>query len=439
MKAKMCLLMSSLLLCALALLFAFPGTSFAQPPPPAGQAPKPFQRPSIKNLPAQRAFVSIDAGYSISLPEATYSNNWMFQEGQIGINVIKAGIAGSVQELQAISERYNEALLSKIKGKIMDEKFYQTDELPASITRFAFDDGRFGVRKFVLARANLYIMFALFNDSADTPVVESAFDTFKIVGKAEIDAEIQRKFEEATPQNLPQTPALKNQPSDAKEENLKGKIKKIVEESETVSNEIDKNNKRIVEIREYDKAGNLTKTVSFDYRGNPDSINVYGFIDGKRVSKTGYVKYPYNPPPAALPSKNQTEPKRDLRYSTSYEKKYKDGKVIEEIIYGNNGTAWSRQVSNYKDNQLEFLVYSADGTLNRKFVSTLDKKGLVVGETSFDVKTDKPYADRKRSYAYEFDRKGNWIKKTTSNEATENGKTFFKPLYVYYRTISYYE
>ena len=69
----------------------------------------------------------------------------------------------------------------------------------------------------------------------------------------------------------------------------------------------------------------------------------------------------------------------------------------------------------------------------------LDKNGLIIEETSFDVATQKPKSDRKYKYVYEFDKKGNWIKKTTSNEVTEEGKTFFKPLYVNYRIISYYE
>ena len=98
-----------------------------------------------------------------------------------------------------------------------------------------------------------------------------------------------------------------------------------------------------------------------------------------------------------------------------------------------------RQVSNYKDNQLEFLIYSSDGRLNQKYISTLDKNGLIVEEISFDVLTQKPNSDRKYTYSYEFDKKGNWIKKTTSKEVTEEGKTFFKPLYIYYRTLSYYE
>ncbi len=433
-------LFSFLLLSVFAQFFVTVETCYAQLPPTPNQALKSIVRPSIKDLPIDKPYISIDLFYSIALLEPTYSNNWIFQEGKFGINIGDATIVGGKQNFKGFNQINNDTLLSKIQGKIADEKYYETDNIYSSITAFTFDNGQFGIRKFAVSNARLYVMFAQFDNSADGEFFENAFKSFKVVGEAEVKAEIQRKLEEATPKDLLQTPAIKNQLSDTKVENLKGKIKKIAEESETVSNEIDKRNRRITGFREYDKTGNLTKIVRYDYRGNPDSIEVYGFIDGKRVSKTGYVKYPYNPPPpAAAPSRQQPEPKRDLRYSTSYEKKYKEGKLTENIFYGNNGIAWQRQVSNYKDNQLEFLVYSGDGIINRKVVSTLDKKGLIVEETSFDVKTDKPYADRKYSYAYEFDRKGNWIKKITSNEVTENSKTFFKPLYVYYRTITYYD
>lgn len=203
MKAKVIFLVVSL-------SFVLFETSFAQLPPP----PRAIVRPSIKTLSVQRPFVSLDANYSIALPEPVFTNNWIFQEGQIGINFAKGGIAGSAQELAAITERYDETLLSKLAGKITDEKFYESNGLPASLAYFAFNDGSFGVRKFVLAKTTVYIMFALFKDSAGAAFFADIFDTFKIVGKAEIDAEIQRKFEAATPPDLPQTPVLKNQPSD---------------------------------------------------------------------------------------------------------------------------------------------------------------------------------------------------------------------------------
>lgn len=425
-----------LLLSIFAQLFVSSETCFAQLPP----ASKTFVRPSVKDLPVEKSYVSIDLNYSISLSEPTYSNNWIFQEGKIAITAANADITGGKQNLKEFTRINNNTLLSKIKGKVTDENYYETDNIYSSVTFFAFDDGQFGIRKFALSDDRLFVMFVQFTNSADSEIFENAFKTFKIVGEAEIKAEIQRKFEEATPQDLPQETVLKNQQSDAQEENLKGKVKKIVEESENITDDVAKMNRKLSQTREYNEAGNLTKVIRIDYRGNPDSIDVYGFIDGKRVSKSGYVKYPYNPPPpAALPSKIQPEPKRDLRYSTSYEKKYQDGKLIETILYGNNGNVWLRQVSNYKDNQREFLIYSSDGKLNQKYVSTIDKNGLIVEETSYDVLTQKPNGDRKYKYAYEFDKNGNWIKKITSKEVTEDGKTFFKPLYINYRTIGYYE
>lgn len=438
MKNKLSLL-SFLLLTLLAQLFIFSETRFAQLPPPSIQTPKPFARPSIKT-PTQKPYVSIDLNYSILLPEPTYSSNWIFQEGKIGITGSNADIAGGKQNFKQFTQTNNDNLLSKIQGRVTDEKYYETDNIYSSVTLFAFDDGNFGVRKFSVSDNRLYVIFAQFTSSADAEFFDNAFKTFKSVGEEEVKAEIQRKFEEATPPELPQEPVLKNQQSDLKEENLKGKVSKIIEESENISPEPDKRNRKLAQTREYNNRGNLTKVVRIDYRGNPDSIEIYGYIDGKRVLKTGYVKYAYNPPPpAALPSKNQPEPKRDLRYSTSYEKKYQDGKLIEKILYSNNGNIWLRQVFNYKDNQLEFLSYTSDGKPNQKYVSTLDKNGLVLEETSFDVITQKPNAERKYKYAYEFDKKGNWVKRIISKEVTENEQTFFKPLYTNYRTITYYE
>lgn len=431
---------SILLLSVFAQLFVSHKNCFAQPPPPApSQISKPFARPSVKNLPVEKPYVSIDLNYSIFLPEPTYSNNWIFQEGKIGINVANANVVGGKQNFKEFNQINNNTLLSKIQGKVTDEKYTETDNLYSSITFFAFDDGKFGVRKFSLSDERLYIMFAQFENSADGKIFEEAFKTFKIVGESEIKAEIQRKFEDATPQNLPQEPASKNLQSDLKEENLKGKVKKIVEESETITDDPNKKNRKISKTLEYNKAGNLTKTVRIDYRGNPDSITVYGFIEGKRVSKVGYIKYPYNPPPPMAVPSAQVEPPSDSRYSMSYEKKYKAGKLIEEILYRSNGKVITRTTYEYKDNQIEQLVYTADGKLNQKYVYLTDKNGQVLERSDFDILSNKPYGDKKYSYVYEHDKQGNWIKKTTSKEVTEDGKTFYKPLYVYYRTITYYE
>ena len=438
MKNKLSLF-SILLLSVFAQLFASSETFLAQLPPATSQNSKSVVRPSVKDLSLKRPYTSIDLNYSISLPEPTYSNDWIFQEGKIGINVANANIVGGKQNFKEFNQINNNTLLSKVKGKVTGEKYTETDNLSSSVTFFSFDDGKFGIRKFSLSDDRLYVMFAQFENSADSKYFEEAFETFKIVGESEVKAEIQKRLEEATPQDLPQEPALKNFVSDAKEENLKGKVKKIVEESETITDDPNKRNRKISEVSEYNKAGNLTKTVRIDYRGNPASITVYGFIDGKRVSKSSYIKYSYNPPPPMAVPSAQVEPPSDSRYSISYEKKYKNGKLIEKILYGNNGKVITRTTYEYKDNQIEQTIYTADGKLNQKYVYLTDKHGQVLERSDFDVLPNRPYGDKKYSYVYEFDKYGNWIKKTTSREITENGKTFFKPVYIYYRAISYYE
>ena len=262
-------LFSIILFSVFAQLFVCAETQFAQSPSTPNQTPKPFVRPSIRDLLAGKPYVSVDLNYSISLPEPTYSNNWIFQEGKIGINVANADIAGGKQNLKGFTQINNNTLLSKIQGKITDEKYYDAENVYSSITSFTFDDGNFGVRKFSLSDDRLYVMFAQFTNSADAEFFENAFKTFKPVGEAEVKVEVQRRLEEATPQELPQEPILKNQQSDAKEENLKGKVKKIVEESENISTEPEKRNRKISQTREYNNKGNLTKDVRIDYEEIP--------------------------------------------------------------------------------------------------------------------------------------------------------------------------
>jgi hypothetical protein len=105
-------------------------------------------------------------------------------------------------------------------------------------------------------------------------------------------------------------------------------------------------------------------------------------------------------------------------------------------LYDSSGKLWLRYVYKYQGNKKEELVYSEDGSLNRKNVSTLDDKGNEVEESFYDVK-DGSVSER-YSYSYEFDAKGNWIKRTASKWAAKDGKEQFAPYSITYRTITYY-
>ena len=95
----------------------------------------------------------------------------------------------------------------------------------------------------------------------------------------------------------------------------------------------------------------------------------------------------------------------------------------------------TRVVFSYDGTQVEEQFYSGEGELYRKQVTTLDEKGNEVEQT-----VNEPRGNRttRYAYSYEFDAKGNWMKRTTSKWVTKEGKSFFEPSYVTYRTITYY-
>jgi hypothetical protein len=188
----------------------------------------------------------------------------------------------------------------------------------------------------------------------------------------------------------------------------------------------------------YNEQGNFTKTVSYDYRGNPFDITVYGYLDGDRVSHSKSIQYEYNPPPMMMASvPGQPKTKYDPRYSYKYKYKYDDkGILSEEVLYGSNNEVVTRILYKIKGNQKEALYYSRDGSLNRKYSYTLDDKGNEIEEISYETKDGS--IRYKYSYTYEFDAQGNWIKKATSKLVTKEGKSKYEPYSVTYRTITYY-
>ena len=82
MKIKLSLF-SVLFLSVFAQLFVVSENCFGQMPPAPIQTPKPIVRPSIKDLPVERPYVSLDLNYSILLRESTYSNNWIFRKAKL--------------------------------------------------------------------------------------------------------------------------------------------------------------------------------------------------------------------------------------------------------------------------------------------------------------------------------------------------------------------
>jgi hypothetical protein len=243
------------------------------------------------------------------------------------------------------------------------------------------------------------------------------------------------------PAPLPQSPVVAKLTTDAEDANLKGKVKKVITESEDRSGTWSVQGRKLSSVVYYDQNGALTQRDSYDSQGNPFQITVYGYIDGKRVSSSKIIRYEYDPPSAAAPpGMANAEPPRkgDPRYEYSFEYKYENGKLVERQMVFNNGRKAMRYVYKHSPNQVEELVYTDEGKLNQRYLSILDANRNETERTDFGVVDFDIYGDRKYKSSYEFDALGNWVKKTTSKAVTENGVTTWPPYSVHYRTITYY-
>lgn len=455
--------MAKFVLCLLILLFSSVG--FTQPPPaaarrPSDKVPKTVAWESVESLPATEAFSSLEGRFKIALPEKVQGYGglsqkqtggagtgeefrWKFAEAEIRgfyLDLPNSNLTGSAAELVRLVAVLRSGLVSKYPMAKLVSEGNAPGSPPYSFYVYDLGSEGFTSAYFFLDRKRIYQFNASFKDRAVEDRINRAIVTFELLSQQDVDAEFKRKYEEMKPLPLPQTPAVIRLTSDAQDEGLKGNVWKIVEESENKGSNSSVLGRKMSSIEYYDKGGALTQRDSYDYRGNPFEITIYGYIDGKRVSKSKMTSYEYDPPPMMVPAKpsSKPEPKRDPRYDYSFDFKYENGKIVERQMIFSNGKKGMRYVYKHSPNQFERLVYTEEGTLNQRYVSILDANGNEIEKTNFGLANFHIYGDRKYKYAYEFDSKGNWIKKVTSTEVKENGVTRWEPSYITYRTITYY-
>ncbi len=199
-------------------------------------------------LPARQSFVSLDSRFSLALPQQTQGFaalspkqlgtqatrmqfTWKFQEGEAIVMFVdfpEADLKGTEEELQKISTNTKTAILKNFpQGKVTDEKTFKLGEFPASKTSFALAENKYGIQRLYLVINRLYRIVAIYQNSENEKFLNQVFDTFKLIPKAEVDAELQKKFEAMKPQALLQEPIATKEKSDAEDENLKGKVKKL--------------------------------------------------------------------------------------------------------------------------------------------------------------------------------------------------------------------
>jgi hypothetical protein len=240
--------------------------------------------------------------------------------------------------------------------------------------------------------------------------------------------------------DLPQSPAVPRLTTDAQDENLKGKVKKIVEEIKVLSGNWVQYGRYLSEVTYFDEFGAFIRNEVY-IKGEPYFTNVYGYIDGKRISKDLPVKkspklgsdsVSFDDDNYVVESEIQTEP--DNRYTYSYTYKYENGKQIEMQMLFNTGKKGMRYTKKYSKDMVEKIAYTESGRVNVKDIITLDDFGNEIEQVNY-VNDLLP---NKYKYEYKFNKQKNWIKQIKSKEVTEDGKSYFQPLYETYRTITYW-
>lgn len=448
--------------------FIFASSAPSQPPPPAsvgpgsGQVKKFAGWPSISSLPSEEQFASLEGRFTIALPKSiqgfgalspkqTGSSatgqqyTWKFAEGEVVsffLDFPDSTLTGSAANLAQLTTNSKNLVIQEFPtAKLVSESQSMANGIPSSYFMYDFGANGFLAVQLFLDKKRLYRFNAVFKDSKTEKYLTPVFASFSLITQSEVDAELNRRYEAMKPLPLPQTPVVARLTSDANDEGLKGKVKKVVEESEDRSGTWGVQGRKTSSVEYYDQNGALTQRDSYDSQAKPFEVTVYGYLDGKRVSSSkidsdNETSFSALAPPS--PAIQGPPRKSDPRYEYSFEYKYEKGKLAERQMLYSNGRKGMRYVYKHSPNLVEELVYTEEGKLNQRYLSILDADGNETERTDFGVVNFEIYGDRKYKFSYEFDALGNWIKKETSKEVKENGVTTWQPAHVTYRTIVYY-
>lgn len=222
---------------------------------------------------------------------------------------------------------------------------------------------------------------------------------------------------------------------------LKGSVKSVTAEDARLSDGVEAGRVPSSSAT-YDRGGNLTQQTFHRANGKPHFTIRYGLVDGDKTSTTVYAEDASSPPPPPAPaasSKQATGGPGDPRFEAKYKYKYDGrGNRIEEARYGNRGALQVRDERKFdaEGRRVEWARYTADGELNLREVILYDAGGQVSEETYYSA--DGSVSSRYSYAGYQVDAKGNWVKRVKSKWVTKNGRSYFEPEMVTYRTIAYY-
>lgn len=258
--------------------------------------------------------------------------------------------------------------------------------------------------------------------------------------KAKFDP--QKKIAAATPAELPQVQADDRPGTDARDANLKGKVKSVTHRH--TDHASPHSPKRMLTGEDlYNEAGNRVRSIDWDDI-SPVGVTVYGYLDKMRVSRRGNIEYTDCEKPAiqtcvplvhALPTPKDAA-KADDRYDLRWVYKYDpSGRLAEEVHLNNRGEILTRTVYTYETDARRVVLHFAAGPEPlARVVEIIDPAhGNIVEEWLHD---EDQKVNAIRYYSYKLDDRGNWIEQKITERWPPEKRT--KPVATAYRTITYY-
>lgn len=414
-----------------------------------------------KESQSKEDFVSVEGGFTISLPQITSGYRSMTSElvksgSQFTWNIPEGKFLITYEERPVLSKITADEFLESVTTKVTDEiakdaelelinkKSISLNDIAGTEILLRYNKVALVITRYYVDKNRVYILQTGWAENTDNTNPLKILNSFKLIDREKLFAQ---KLAEATPQDLPQSPMDQRITTDVQDEQLKGKVKSVLGATEDLTGNWAVKGKKPSIDDFYSESGQRTKKVLYDFKGNPSTVAVYGFIDGARVSKAAEIRYEYNPPIMAMPLVGAKpnvvktpEPIKpaDSRYLTKYEYKYDENKRVKEIVrYSNNGQMSSKYSYIYDGNKVEESFFDREGKLLSKTIEAFDEKGNLIQKIFVHSNTSLP--DTVYDYTYQtFDSQGNWTKRTINGKEGRMDGKFNMQNYIEYRSISYY-
>lgn len=179
------------------------------------------------------------------------------------------------------------------------------------------------------------------------------------------------------------------------------KYKNMPREKKIEQSYFDKDSKpTITKTLTLDDKGRITEQVEFDRDGKPDRTYLYTYDEkGNMATMTG----------------KRANGTISSKYTWSYDdRKQRTGQKLETPGYANSYISWRYDA---KGNQVDEAWFDGKKEMTFRFERIFDEKGNKIEESKY--KNGDAFLS-KSTWKYEYDKHGNWIKRTQSTEAGED-------------------